>query len=63
MIQPRPSMPGMAYVAGIQIKAPKALPLDIQVSPSKPPYESNEKRNIYFEGVHGWRIDGRCHLL
>lgn len=31
MMQPRPSMPGLAYVAGIQIKPPKALPLDIQV--------------------------------
>lgn len=32
MMPPRPTMPGLAYVAGIQIKPPKALPVDIQVS-------------------------------
>lgn len=30
MMNPRPQMPGMAYVAGIHIKQPKKLPTDIQ---------------------------------
>lgn len=41
MMQPRPSMPGLAYVAGIQIKPPKALPSDIQVS--WPPFHSQRQ--------------------
>lgn len=53
MINPRPAMPGLAYVAGVQIKPTKALPDDIKVTdtPHSTIFPSQSKFHFIFSSI------------